>query len=305
MAAKHPAPKEYDAYDVNIKKMLNVNADEKNIAMDRRGGLLLGCGALKKGKACRLPAGYGTDHPGYGRCKMHGGATTGPKSAEGKEKAKMNGVLHGLYASVLSPQEKTIFDQLANDEIASLKYEIQALKAKILNYLGKWRHDWDYYYKQKLEETQDKVRCKACGKEYFLGSLENFASRYCPTCHVMNQVELLETKSKYSTPAEAEDYADRMTKVYYNEGENGARNSYHAGTIEDRVLDRALNTLGRLIEKHARLTQEGGTDDDLVKQLNAELKNASRGKVSISWQGNAQERKKGGASNGEANTRRS
>jgi hypothetical protein len=32
------------------------------------------CGAVRKGKGlCRRPAGYGTDHPGVGRCKQHGG----------------------------------------------------------------------------------------------------------------------------------------------------------------------------------------------------------------------------------------
>jgi hypothetical protein len=38
------------------------------------------CGALKKqptvpGERCRRPAGWGTDHVGFGRCKLHGGAT--------------------------------------------------------------------------------------------------------------------------------------------------------------------------------------------------------------------------------------
>lgn len=35
------------------------------------------CGAKAKGtgRPCRLPAGWGTDHPGAGRCKLHGGAS--------------------------------------------------------------------------------------------------------------------------------------------------------------------------------------------------------------------------------------
>lgn len=36
------------------------------------------CGATKRdgsGAPCRLPAGHGTSHPGYGRCKRHGGST--------------------------------------------------------------------------------------------------------------------------------------------------------------------------------------------------------------------------------------
>ena len=39
------------------------------------------CGArTRKGTPCRRPAGWGTDHPGVGRCKYHGGAT--PRGAD-------------------------------------------------------------------------------------------------------------------------------------------------------------------------------------------------------------------------------
>lgn len=38
------------------------------------------CGARKRqpahpGERCRRPAGWGTEHPGWGRCKLHGGST--------------------------------------------------------------------------------------------------------------------------------------------------------------------------------------------------------------------------------------
>ena len=37
------------------------------------------CGAkTRKGTPCRLRAGYKTSHPGEGRCKFHGGASSGP-----------------------------------------------------------------------------------------------------------------------------------------------------------------------------------------------------------------------------------
>lgn len=35
---------------------------------------------------------------GSNRCRHHGGKSTGPKTDEGKEKAKLNAVSHGLYA---------------------------------------------------------------------------------------------------------------------------------------------------------------------------------------------------------------
>lgn len=42
------------------------------------------CGATtRQGTDCGHRAGWGTDHPGFGRCKLHGGATpTGRKHAE-------------------------------------------------------------------------------------------------------------------------------------------------------------------------------------------------------------------------------
>jgi hypothetical protein len=34
------------------------------------------CGArARSGKPCRRPAGWGTEHAGYGACKLHGGST--------------------------------------------------------------------------------------------------------------------------------------------------------------------------------------------------------------------------------------
>lgn len=84
---------------------------------------------------------------------------------------------------------------------------------------------------------------------------------------------------------EGEDVADTKTRVLTKESDGGnafTYSYYHAGTIEDKPLMRALETLGRLIEKHARLNQ-GGESDVLVNQINAELRAASYGQVSVSW----------------------
>lgn len=71
----------------------------------------------------------------------------------------------------------------------------------------------------------------------------------------------------------------------------GAINSYEwytTGTIDDKPLIRSLETLGRLVEKHARLTADNG--DDLLSSINKELQTASQGRVSISWGGKPQTR---------------
>lgn len=48
------------------------------------------CGALTqrgKGPPCKRGRGWGTDHPGYGNCKRHGGATPSGKAHAAKEAA--------------------------------------------------------------------------------------------------------------------------------------------------------------------------------------------------------------------------
>ena len=55
------------------------------------------CGAkTRSGGSCRRPAGWGTDHPGYGRCKLHGGATPSGRKAAQREQARQAVELYGL-----------------------------------------------------------------------------------------------------------------------------------------------------------------------------------------------------------------
>lgn len=231
------------------KKSINPNADELNfVALTKQGKPFLACGARsknkRKGDLCHMTAGQGSPHVGYGRCKYHGGLSTGPKTAEGKAKAAQNSRIHGLYAKTMLPNEVGIFNDLvdAGEEALGLKFEILTMKAKIIAYLTKWTERW---------------------KE-------------------------IEAK-------EGEGVADDKTKIWFSEGENGrARNYFHAGTIEDRTLDRALNTLRRLVDAYSKMNPNGG--DDLLKSVNEELRAASYGQVSVSWGGNAQT--KGGADDG-------
>ena len=52
------------------------------------------CGAKnRKGTPCRLRAGWGTNHVGYGRCKLHGGLSPGAP------KGNKNALKHGYYTA--------------------------------------------------------------------------------------------------------------------------------------------------------------------------------------------------------------
>ena len=46
------------------------------------------CGAKNRaGNPCRRPAGWGTDHAGFGNCKLHFGSTPNQKVAAARERA--------------------------------------------------------------------------------------------------------------------------------------------------------------------------------------------------------------------------
>jgi hypothetical protein len=296
---KNAAPAIPDPYDMTAKQQLNPRADEKNFIELRGGRPILCCGSNKErkkgpGAKCRCYAGQGTDHPGYGRCKFCGGKATGPKSEEGKTAAAANSTVHGLYASVLGSREREIFNQLQDQEVLSLEFEINMIKAKILGYLERKRQEWTTHYKRKLAEKKRKYVCSAptCKAFVVRGDTEGNPG-YCVRCGDRYMVIVDEWGAQH-TDEEAQEYADSKSRTYFRTGENGGRSYYHAATIEDNALDRSLNTLGRMVEKHARL--RGDNKDDLLGQINAELRAASQGQVSLSWAaGPAQQRKEGGS----------
>lgn len=279
------------AYDMPKKKQMHPKADERNRVENIKGLDVLTCGARKKKVPgfCKSRAGAGTQHPGYGRCKYCGGSNTGPKTPEGKAASSQNARKHGFYSPGLREAEQAAYEAQTDAEAVTLIHEIKMQRAKIAIYLVRWRKKWESFYNRKLAERYIKYKClnPECGRTIVKGELEGKPG-YCLNnmCHD-KRLDSVESWVANRTHDEAEKYADAETRVWYSEGE-GARSFYHAGSLEDRTLDRALNTLGRLIEKHARLNPDNG--DDLLGQINAELRAASKGKVSISWGGEAQAR---------------
>lgn len=69
------------------------------------------CNATNRhGEPCGLPAGWGTDHVGDGRCKLHGGASKRGKDAPGFK--------HGLFSDYLDPKDRDAIDALDEYEDA-------------------------------------------------------------------------------------------------------------------------------------------------------------------------------------------
>jgi len=69
------------------------------------------CGRTKRdgsGDPCELPAGWGTDHPGEGACKHHGGNAGAP---EGNDNAVTTGAFREHFTSHLTEAELSAFDE--------------------------------------------------------------------------------------------------------------------------------------------------------------------------------------------------
>jgi hypothetical protein len=76
----------------------------------------------RAGGKCQRPAGWGTDHPGEGRCKLHGGCV--PGGPPGNKKS----VRHGIYSQGLHESEREAWE---NIEVGSIDDEIKVLKIQL------------------------------------------------------------------------------------------------------------------------------------------------------------------------------
>lgn len=73
------------------------------------------CGRTKRdgsGDPCKRPAGWGTDHPGEGACKFHGGNAGAPANNQNATKHGLNADPHHYYQS-LSLEEKEFIEKIA------------------------------------------------------------------------------------------------------------------------------------------------------------------------------------------------
>lgn len=59
---------------------------------------------------CTKTPGYGTKHKGYGRCKFHGGCSTGPKTKEGKLISRRAQMISKLKSGKYSKLCKDVFE---------------------------------------------------------------------------------------------------------------------------------------------------------------------------------------------------
>lgn len=89
------------------------------------------CGArTRAGSPCRRPAGWGTAHPGEGRCKLHGG-NAGPPV--GNKNARRHGLYETVIRDRLSSEEQAVFDSVPAE--VDLANELRILRFKLVRLL--------------------------------------------------------------------------------------------------------------------------------------------------------------------------
>lgn len=83
------------------------------------------CGAKNRaGNPCGRPKGWGTDHAGEGRCKLHGGS---------------NPIRHGRYSTVSRPRVRELLAHLdAEPDPLNLLPEAQLIRALLVDYVERY-----------------------------------------------------------------------------------------------------------------------------------------------------------------------
>ena len=71
----------------------------------------------RQGKPCKLRAGWGTNHVGHGRCKLHGG------KSPGAPKGNKNALKHGYYTAEAIAERRYVRSllRLTKESIKMLK----------------------------------------------------------------------------------------------------------------------------------------------------------------------------------------
>lgn len=120
------------------------------------------CGAKnRQGKPCGNAAGFKTDHPGTGRCHLHGGLTPAPT---------------GRYSSVSRPRVKELLEKFeADPDPLNLLPEAQLLRALLHDYidrydkqdemLTRWNLSFEKGFQSAWQEWWRSVRADAIERE--------------------------------------------------------------------------------------------------------------------------------------------
>lgn len=95
----------------------------------------------------------------------------------------------------------------------------------------------------------------------------------------MLKAKILTYLNKWQT--RIDEGGERAARQFTTSGLEQEKTYYTASAADDRVLQKALETLRRLIDSHSKLT--GGDSASLLDTVNGELKAASSGEITLAW----------------------
>ena len=90
------------------------------------------CGAkTRSGALCRAPAMWSKRTGRYTKCRLHGGASTGPKTAAGLEKCRRTNRKHGQYSAAAIAERRKL-----RAEIRELIFEMRLVQREARGWLS-------------------------------------------------------------------------------------------------------------------------------------------------------------------------
>ena len=122
------------------------------------------CGATAKstGEKCKLVAGYGTNHLGEGRCKYHGGKSTGPKPENLKKNknAVSTGEYETIWMDTLTGEEKKLLPKVKHEVIDLIDDDIKLIEIRIRRMMQRINASDDAENTSNIEEALTRVQGK-------------------------------------------------------------------------------------------------------------------------------------------------
>ena len=122
------------------------------------------CGAKAKstGEKCKLVAGYGTNHLGEGRCKYHGGKSTGPKpeSLKKNKNAVSTGEYETIWMDTLTDEEKKLLPKVKHEVINLIDDDIKLIEIRIRRMMQRINNSDDAENTSNIEEALTRVQGK-------------------------------------------------------------------------------------------------------------------------------------------------
>ena len=155
------------------------------------------CGAkTRAGTPCQRPAGWGTDHAGEGRCKLHGGSSL---------------KTHGRYSANTSTSVKLILEELEEEPLEQqldVLPEARMIRALAQDFIDRFNQtkdallEWNAMEYVVAETEQRKARPQRLPELHEAASLLESASRVVEKIHKKEAQNAISRKDFYRVMAE-------------------------------------------------------------------------------------------------------